>query len=249
MSISYFLSDVHLGFGSPETESKKLSLLLSLLEEIETNAEHFIIVGDLFDFWYEYASVIPKGYHRLLTALENIRRKNISIDYIVGYHDFAVGDYFEKDLGINVWKHDFSTIISGKNFYCYHGDGLAHNDGGYRMLKKVLRNPVSQTLFRWIHPDLGFKLAHHTSRTSRDYTSKKEYGEQDGMRIEAEKKMRDGFDYVIMGHRHQPCIEQIANGTYINLGDWIRHYTYGVFDGEKFELRSARHTQQEIIAT
>lgn len=249
MSFIYFISDAHLGFGTKEEEQIKELRLQQLFDTIYQYGSHLYIVGDLFDFWYEYKTVIPKGHHRILNALDRLRQHGVGIDYLAGNHDFAIGNFFEKDLQIKTWKDEVRVELFNKKFYLSHGDGLAIKDNGYRILKKILRNRFSRWCFRWIHPDLGIRLAHLTSHTSRDYTANKDYGEKDGMRMEATKKIAEGFDYVIMGHQHRPIIEQINDGTYINLGDWMHHFTYATFDGSQMKLISIKNNVEELIGT
>ena len=148
---------------------------------------------------------------------------------------------------MRVLRDDVTFSYGGKQFYLFHGDGLAQRDGGYRLLKRVLRNPVSQWAFRLLHPDFGFGLARRFSHTSRDFTAGKAYGETDGMRLEAERRIGDGADIVVMGHRHLPMREQIGDGLYINLGDWIRHYTYAVFSDGDISLYSIKQGTQELL--
>ncbi|PLX23553.1 MAG: hypothetical protein C0600_14460 [Ignavibacteria bacterium] len=243
----YFLSDVHLGVSDTDTEQEKLRLLMQILEEVRSKAAGLYIVGDLFDFWYEYRSVIPRGYHRLYAALEELRRSEVTVTYLAGNHDFAINGFFSRDLDVNVVRDDLAFEYGGKRFYLYHGDGLAQRDGGYRMLKRVLRNPVSQWAFRLLHPDVGFGLARRFSHSSRDFTSGKVYGETDGMRIEAERRIASGADFVIMGHRHLPAREKIDGGMYINLGDWIRHYSYAVFTDGDISLYTIKQGTQELL--
>lgn len=244
MRFIYFISDVHLGFGSSDEEKIKEQRLLALFDEIALRGNHLYIVGDLFDFWFEYQTVLPKGYHRILTALQNLVEQGITINYLAGNHDFAIGKYFERELRISVSQNEHRVVWNKKKFYLYHGDGLAPGDGGYRIVKKILRNRLSQWCFRWIHPDIGVRIARFFSHTSRDYTSAKNYGEVDGMSVEAEKIINQGYDFVIMGHQHAPRIERIGRGTYVNLGDWIHHFTYAIFDGTDIHLRSIKEEYQ-----
>lgn len=243
----YFVSDVHLGVGAPEEETRKLGLLIALLRDIAAEQADLYIVGDLFDFWYEYRSVVPRGYHRLYAALEGLVRDGSAVTYLAGNHDFAIGEFFSSDLGVRVVEHDLAFTAHGLNFYLFHGDGLALRDDGYRRLKRVLRSPLSQRLYRMLHPDLGFGLARRFSHGSRDYTSGRNFGENDGMRIEAERRIAAGADIVIMGHRHLPRREAIGDGLYLNLGDWIRHYTYAVCRDGDVALHTIRNGHQETF--
>ncbi len=234
----YFFSDVHLGLESAEKEKLKESKVIEFLTEAGKDAKEIFIVGDLFDCWIEYKQVVPKGYFRLFTKISEITEKGIKINYIAGNHDFWKGNFFKDEFGIEICHTHIEREISGKKFFIHHGDGFAHNDTGYRILKKVLRNNLSQRLYSMIHPDIGIWLAKGTSETSRNHTNEKNYSEKDGMRDYAFKKIIEGYDYVIMGHRHFPQVTNFEKGYYINLGDWIDYFTYGVFKDNNFELRT-----------
>jgi UDP-2,3-diacylglucosamine hydrolase len=228
----YFFSDVHLGLANRATEKQKEDHLLRFLKRILPRTDRLFILGDLFDFWFEYGTVIPKGFHRTLAALQEFTDRGIPIDYLAGNHDFWMGDFFHSELGITIHLDPYETVIDGKRVYLHHGDGLAQNDLGYRMIKPLLRNRAAITLYRWLHPDLGVRLARGSSRTSRTYTSQKNYGESEGMETFAAERIRQGADIVIMGHRHVPVMQQIASGVYVNLGDWIENHTYAqLLDG------------------
>jgi len=239
----YFLSDVHLGLGNKEKEKAKEKLLVSFLDAIQSEAEKLFIVGDLFDYWFEYKTVIPKGHHRLLTKLADLVEQGIEINYLMGNHDFGMRDFFPEELGVTIFRDPISTTLGSKKFYIIHGDGLAANDLGYRILRKILHNRFNQWLYSLLHPDIGVSLAKLSSRKSRDYTAQKDYGDSDGMLTFATQKIKEGYDYVVMGHRHRPTHQRIGNGYYVNLGDWIKHFTYAVFDGEQVELKQIEKTE------
>lgn len=229
---AYFFSDVHLGLGDRASEKRKEDTLLRFLGTIRPDAERLFILGDLFDFWFEYGTVIPKGFHRTLAALQEFTDRGIPVDYLTGNHDFWIGEFFRTELGISVHLDPFEIVLDGKSTFLHHGDGLAQKDLGYRLIKPVLRNRAAIALYRWLHPDLGVRLARGSSRTSRSYTSHKDYGEAEGMEEYAAAKIRQGAAYVVMGHRHMPVQKEIAGGTYVNLGDWITHHTYAeLIDG------------------
>lgn len=223
---TYFVSDVHLGLGPPEEEKAKEDRLLAFLHAVRPGAERLVIAGDLFDFWFEYKTVIPKGFHRTLAVLQEYTDGGIEVHYLAGNHDFWMGDFFRHELGMVLHREPFELRIDNKRVYLHHGDGLARNDLGYRIIKPVLRNRLNIWLYRWLHPDIGVRLARGSSRSSRDYSSQKHYGEDSGMVELAAAKIREGMDIVVMGHRHIPKLEKIAGGTYVNLGDWITHNTY-----------------------
>lgn len=234
----YFVSDIHLGAPSlsSDFEEKRKKELLKFFDTVEENGSRAVIVGDLFDFWYEYKHVVPKNYFWLYARLKEMTDSGINVDYIAGNHDFYLGEFFSKSVGLTLHQEGFSEEIGGKKFLIIHGDGLALHDAGYRMLKRILRNGFVQTVIRWVHPDIGFSMARAFSKKSREYTTNKDFGETDGMRLFAEKKLKEGFDFVVMGHNHVPRFERIGNGIYINLGDWLGNFTYGIFDGNEMQL-------------
>lgn len=232
----FFISDIHLGLRTREIESKKERLLVRFLEFAKSEASELFIVGDLFDYWFEYKKVYQKGYFRTLTALQDITEAGIKVHYFIGNHDFMHGDFFEKEIGAKLYDDPIERTLYGKRFFIGHGDGLVKNDTGYNILKKILRNKTLQTLYSWVHPDIGIAIASGTSKSSREYTSKKDYGEIDGLFEAACHKIDEGFDYVIFGHLHERQFEKYKNGTYINLGSWLDAPCYGVFRGDKFEI-------------
>jgi len=232
----YFISDVHLGYYKREREIEREELLVALLNRISEDCDTLFIVGDLFDYWFEYKKVIPKSFLRTLATLYQMRNRGIKIEYIMGNHDFGHIDFFELELGIHIYKDDIERNLFGKRFYISHGDGKAHNDGPYLFLKKVLRSPFSMKLYQKLHPDFGIRLASGSSKKSRTYTDKKDYGMSDGMIEFAEKRISEGFDYVVMGHRHRQIFHRFNKGAYINLGDWFSNPAFGRFDGTEFSL-------------
>jgi len=232
----YFISDIHLGFFPRERDKEREELLIRLLRKISSDCRTLVIAGDLFDYWFEYKSVIPKNYIHTLAELLRMKEAGIEIEYLMGNHDFGHLDFFEKELGIPIHREDIQREYYGKKFYISHGDGKVKNDKGYLFVKKVVRHPLSNKIFRFFHPDFGIGLASSSSHQSRGYTDRKNFGHHDGMFEFAEEKIREGNDYVIMGHRHRIIFEEIAGGYYINLGEWIKNPQVGIFDGEKFEL-------------
>lgn len=232
----FFISDVHLGYFDRDREREREELLVAVLDRISEDCGALYIVGDLFDYWFEYKKVIPKFFLKTLSAFYSMRKKGIEIEYLMGNHDFGHIDFFQKELGIPIYKDDIEREILGKRFYISHGDGKAHNDGPYLFLKKILRSPISMKLYQKLHPDFGIGLASGSSKKSRTYTDKKDYGMSDGMFEFAEKKIAEGFDYVVMGHRHRRIYHDFGRGKYINLGDWFSNPAIGRFDGAEFSL-------------
>lgn len=240
----YFLSDFHLGAPDYDTSLQREKLIVSFLEEIRHDASMIFIVGDMFDFWYEYRLVVPKGYVRLLGKLAEITDSGIPIHFFVGNHDMWMNDYLQQELNIPVYFEPKEYEFGEKKFLIGHGDGLGPGDHGYKMLKKVFRNPVCQWLFGIMPPFFGMGLANFFSRKSREATGKHEEvfrGEENEWLITYCKDVlkEKHYDYMIFGHRHLPIDFSLGNNTrYINLGDWIRYYTYAVFDGESLTLLS-----------
>lgn len=238
---TYFFSDAHLGLGTKDEDRAKEDRIIRFLNEVKKDAVQLYILGDLFDYWFEYKSVVPKGYFRLFAKLADLTAHKIAVTYLAGNHDFWMKGYFGDELGIEVVHEPVERIINGKRFYLHHGDGLVKDDTGYRFLKRVLRNRFNIWLFSLVHPDLTSGLARWSSKTSRQYTSGRTY-EQNDMDEFAGKKIGEGYDYVIMGHNHQSRHRKFGHGVYVNLGDWIRENTYAVFDGKKLELKQWTET-------
>lgn len=232
----FFISDLHLGLQSKEEERTKENLLVKFLQFAKDNCDELFIVGDLFDYWFEYKRVYQKGYYRTLTALSDIADRGIKIHYFIGNHDFLHLDFFKTEFNAVMYEDGQEFILNGKRFFIGHGDGLVKNDYGYLILKKILRNRFFQKLYSIIHPDLGIAIASGTSKTSRQYTAKKDYGEADGLLNEATVKIKSGFEYVIFGHVHKKAFEKIGEGYYINLGSWLDAPCYGKFKDNKFEI-------------
>ncbi len=239
----YFLSDFHLGAPDFESSRKRERIIIRFLDEIKNNAAQVFIMGDMFDFWFEYKSVVPKGYVRLLGKLAELTDSGIPVHFFVGNHDMWMNDYFEKELDVQVYHHPQEIIFSGKKFYLAHGDGLGPGDHRYKFLKKVFRNKVSQSLFGFLHPYAGIGLANYFSTKSREASGKEEevfLGEDKEWLIIFCKEMlkHRHFDYFIFGHRHLPMdLKLNETSHYVNLGDWITHFSYAVFDGTALALK------------
>ncbi len=237
MNNSYlFISDIHLGLQSRSLENLKERLLVKFLNFAKENCKELYIVGDLFDYWFEYKRVYQKGFFRTLTALQDLSESGIKIHYFIGNHDFMHLNFFKEEIGTIIYENPICTFLDGKKFFIGHGDGMVKNDIGYQILKKILRNKGIQKIYSWIHPDLGITLASATSKTSRDYTNKKNYGEDDGLLDSAKIKIDEGFDYVIFGHLHKRCLINYKKGVYINLGSWLDAPCYGIYKNNKFEI-------------
>lgn len=231
----YFISDVHLGFYEREVDKQKEEVFLQQLDIISNDAKAIYLLGDIFDYWFEWKNVIPSIYFRTLTKFYELRESGIEIYYLMGNHDFGHKDFFLKELNIPIFPNDLTVLIGNTKFYLYHGDGLSNSDFGYKILKKITRNKFNQMIYtRFLHPDFAIKLASTSSNKSRKYTDSKKFGETDGMIEFAKKKIDEGYDFVIMGHRHKKEIIEYKNAKYINLGAWFKEPSVGVFDGEHF---------------
>lgn len=230
-----FISDIHLGLQSREIEKVKERKLVEFLNFAKGNCDELFIAGDLFDYWFEYRRVYQKGFFRTLTALQDLTEAGIKVHYFIGNHDFFHNGFFEKEIGLILYQNPASFRLNEKKFFVGHGDGLVKNDLGYNILKMILRSSFTQFLYSLIHPDLGVAIASHTSKSSRDYTSKKDYGEEDGLFEAAKQKIEEGYDFVLFGHLHRKQFHKYKNGYYINLGSWISEPCYGRFT-DKFEI-------------
>jgi UDP-2,3-diacylglucosamine hydrolase len=239
----YFLSDFHLGAPDHETSLIREKRIVKFLHEIKNDAEVIFILGDLFDFWYEYKKVVPKGFVRILGKLAELTDSGIAIYFFVGNHDMWMNGYFEKELNIQVFHEPQEFDFNAKKFLIGHGDGLGPGDHRYKMMKKVFRSKFSQTLFGMLHPSTGIGIADYFSRKSRAATGSEDEhflgDDKEWLIIYAKDILKNKhIDYFIFGHRHLPIEYKLNDeSVYINLGDWIKYFTYAVFDGENLSLK------------
>lgn len=244
----YFLSDFHLGVPNATESRFREKKIVSFLDSIKHDAGMIFIVGDLFDFWYEYRKVVPKGFVRILGKLAELTDAGIPIHFFVGNHDMWMRNYFQEELNIPVFFEPQSYDFNDKKFLIGHGDGLGPGDHGYKMLKKIFRNPVCQWLFGLLPPAIGMGVAQyfsHTSRAATGITEDKFLGENKEWLLQyCQSVLKESYyDYFIFGHRHLPidyalpCPKTNKTSRYINLGDWIRYYSYVEFDGNSCILK------------
>lgn len=232
----FFISDVHIGAGTKVEEQEKLNRLTSFLNFINHPGNQLFIVGDLFDFWFEYQHVVPNKYFQILFRIHKLIENNITVHFLPGNHDCWIQDFFSEQIKIRVHPEIFSTAIQSKKILLFHGDGISNKDTGYRILKKIFRNPINIFLYRLLHPDLGIPLAKLMSAGSRQHTSGKDFGdEQDYLHFAIEQFQQD-IDYVIVGHSHKPLYTKIDNHILLNLGDWIHHFSYGKMEAGNLTL-------------
>jgi UDP-2,3-diacylglucosamine hydrolase len=239
----YFASDSHLGIPDKTDSFRREKLLVSWLDEIKKDATEIYLLGDIFDFWFEYKRVVPKGYVRLLGKLAEITDSGIPVHYFIGNHDMWMKDYFLNELNIRVHRQPLSIIYNGFKFFIAHGDGLGPGDFGYKILKNLFRNKACQWMFARLHPNFAIWLADFFSGLSRKTHEEieKTYMGDDRERLLQFVKSKSPFedyDFYIMGHRHLPLDININNKCrYINTGDWIRNFSFAVFDGKYLELK------------
>lgn len=238
----FFASDFHLGAPNEEKSAEREKRIVRWLDSIKDEASEIYLLGDVFDFWFEYKRAIPKGFVRLQGKLAELSDSGIKIHWFIGNHDMWIFDYIPKELGVELHRKEITREYNGKKFMIGHGDGLGPGDRGYKFIKAVFRNKVCQWLFARLHPNFGIGIANYFSRKSRASTGQSDatfYGEEKEMLIQFCKSTleKEHFDFFIFGHRHLVIEHQLGeNAWYFNLGDWIQYNTYGVFDGEKFEI-------------
>ena len=238
----YFASDNHLGAPNLEESLVREKKFVSWLDTIKKDAEAVFLVGDIFDFWFEYNEVVPKGFTRTLGKLAEISDAGIPIHYFTGNHDMWLVDYFQKELNLTVHNKSKIFTINDKKFFVGHGDGLGPGDKSFKIMKKIFKNSFFNWCFRCVHPDLGIKLGKYLSNKNRLKSSLEDLkfngNENEWLTKYCKEKLKnEHYDYFIFGHRHIPLeIELSPNSTYINLGDWITHFSYAVFDGRQVLL-------------
>jgi len=239
----YFASDQHLGAPTPELSRPREVKFVQWLDRVKTDAEAIFILGDLFDFWFEYKTVVPKGFVRVLGKLAEIRDSGIPVYFFAGNHDLWMDDYFQKELNIPVYYKPQEFTFHGKTFLVGHGDGLGPNDLGYKRMKKVFTNPFSKWLYRWLHPDIGMRLAQYLSVKNKLISGEEDVvflGEENEWLVQyVKRKLTEKHtDYFVFGHRHLPMVIDLDKGSkYINLGDWISHFTYAVLENGEMKLK------------
>ncbi len=238
----YFVSDAHLGSLAYTNDRYREQKLVDWLDFIKKDAGAIYLVGDVFDFWYEYKHVIPKGFVRLFGKLAELSDSGIDIHFFIGNHDMWTGDYFEKELGIQVHKNSFITEINGKRFYIAHGNGLGNNPLIVRFIEKIFHSKTLRFLYNLVHPSINMQLGLRWSKQNRSnqyHRENKFYGEEkENLVVFAKEYIKtEPIDYFIFGHRHILLNFMVKKNTQvIFLGDWITYFSYGIFDGENFSL-------------
>jgi UDP-2,3-diacylglucosamine hydrolase len=243
----YFASDFHFGIPDRKSSLERESMLVSWLDRVSEDASEIYLMGDLFDFWFEYKTVIPRGYIRLLGKLAEITDRGIAVHLFRGNHDMWAFSYLSEELNIKLHRESEFATFNGKKFYLAHGDGLGPGDHGYKFIKRVFANRFNQWLFRWLHPDLGIPMALFWSRKSRYASFARDMAQEERtlqlinerITVHSEEilKSNPDVDFLIYGHYHYPLVTPVgARAKQIVLGDWLTHFTYAVFDGEDVRL-------------
>ncbi|MEO9533092.1 MAG: UDP-2,3-diacylglucosamine diphosphatase [Crocinitomicaceae bacterium] len=238
----YFASDFHLGAPNYESSLEREKKIVRWLDEVKKDADEIYLLGDVFDFWFEYKRAIPKGFVRIQGKIAEITDAGIPVHWFIGNHDMWIFDYIPKELGVQMHRTEVVREVNGIKVFIGHGDGLGPGDRSYKMIKKIFRNRFCQWMFARLHPNFGIGLANLLSRKSRAATGEKDatfYGEDKEMLIQfcKEKLKSEHYDLFLFGHRHLP-IEHPLNekSKYVNIGDWISYYTYGVLEDQDFKL-------------
>ncbi|OUV70233.1 MAG: UDP-2,3-diacylglucosamine hydrolase [Flavobacteriales bacterium TMED123] len=239
----YFASDFHLGVPTHAKSLEREKRIIAWLDSIKEDAKSIYLLGDIFDFWFEYKTVVPKGYVRILAKLAKLVDDGIKINIIKGNHDLWMYDYFPKEIGVNILEDKTILKENGKQIFLAHGDGLGPGDLGYKLIKKVFESSICQWLFARLHPNFGIGIAQFWSKKSRIGNQEKPdpfLGEEKEWLVSycKRKKNEINIDYFVFGHRHLPLEITIDEKTkYINIGDWIHHNSYAVFDEGELTLQ------------
>jgi UDP-2,3-diacylglucosamine hydrolase len=250
---TYFASDFHLGIDARLRSADREKQIVRWLDTVAPDAEAIYLVGDVFDFWFEYRTVIPKGYVRLLGKLAELTDAGIPLYFFTGNHDMWVFRFFEEELGIPTYRKPIVRDIHGKTFFIGHGDGLGPGDHGYKFIKRVFANPLCQWAFERLHPNFGVGLANYWSGRSRAAApDARQFLGPDGEWLVAycQRKLQTQYaDYFVFGHRHLPIDYTLNNGRsrYINLGEWLHYNSYAVFDGEQMSLQFFENENGKIF--
>jgi len=240
----YFISDLHLGLYPEEKSKEREKIVVNWLDNIKNDAKELFLVGDIFDFWFEYKRVVPRGFVRFLGKIAELCDNGIVVNFITGNHDQWIKNYFQEEIGMNVYKNEIIRNINGLKVLISHGDGIGPGDYSYKILRYIFKNKILRWFFGKIHPDiamyLGKKWSKH-SRYAKGLTAEpiKNFKKELQIIHAFELSEKENYDYIIYGHRHIPYIFKLNNKTtLINLGDWITNYTYGILENNNFHLKS-----------
>jgi len=240
----YFASDFHLGIPDHDASLVREKRIVRWLETVAGDAQAIYLLGDIFDFWFEYRHAIPKGFIRLQGKLAELRDAGLPIYFFTGNHDMWMFDYFEKEIGIVIYREPQVLQVGTHKLLIGHGDGLGPGDSTYKILKKFFNSAICQWLFARIHPNLGIRVANYWSRTSRISSTKMEekfQGEENEFLLSycREQEISNHHDFYIFGHRHLPLDIKVGeNSRYLNCGEWVHFNTYVEYDGKELSLKT-----------
>lgn len=240
----YFASDFHLGAPDYDTSLIREKSIVRWLDSIKGDAQSIYLMGDIFDFWFEYREAIPKGFIRLQGKLAELRDGGLPVYFFTGNHDMWMFDYFPKEMGIPIHREPLTLKINDQILLIGHGDGLGPGDATYKILKNFFNSSTCQWLFARLHPNLGMRIAHYWSKKSRISNMKNGeafQSEENEYLLTYCKELEKArhHDFYIFGHRHLPLDLAVgSNSRYINLGEWVHFSPYAVYDGKKVVLKT-----------
>ena len=236
---TYFLSDFHLGAKYIDNPRKQEQRIVSFLESIRNDAKEIYLLGDILDYWFEYRYVVPKGYVRFFGKIAELADSGIKINWFIGNHDIWIFDYLPSELGVEIVDGSQIKQIDGKTFFIAHGDGLGDESRSFRMLRAFFRNRFCQRLYAGIHPRWTVPFALNWSRSNRVNGEDRPFGcDEPLQRFVTNYKEDQKIDYFVFGHRHVAVDKSIGNNSrLIILGDWIKLYSYAVYDGNDLRLQ------------
>ena len=240
----YFISDVHLGLYPPEQSARRERILVEWLDTITNDASELYLLGDIFDFWHEYKHVVPRGHTRFIGKLAEMADRGIKLHYFTGNHDIWVYDYLPSEIGLTLYRQPVIREMNGKRFFIGHGDGIGPGDQRYKLMKWGFTNKVLQWMFARIHPNASMAFGKRWSKGSRyakGIVAESYRGDNQEFQVvfASQTLKHEHFDYFIFGHRHIPFVINLKSGSkVVNLGDWISHFTYAVWDGSELLLKS-----------
>jgi UDP-2,3-diacylglucosamine hydrolase len=239
----FFISDLHLGMHPQKESMEREKLVVKWLEEVYREASEIYLLGDVFDYWFEYKKVVPRGFTRFLGKIAEITDAGVTVNLFTGNHDVWVFDYLPQEVGVQVYREPITREYGGKKFLIAHGDGLGPGQLGYKFLKGMFTSKILQWMYgHLLHPNLATGFAHRWSKKSRyDKGVTTEWLGDDReylVRYAKDKLKEEHFDYFIFGHRHLPLtLDLNENSKMLYLGDWIENFTYAVIDGDRIELK------------
>ena len=234
--IAYFISDAHLGIEPPGCKPNREDALIEFLRLVKDSASHVVIVGDLFEFWYEYRDYVSKHHFPLFCALADLVNAGVEVHLLRGNHDFAMEGFFET-MGVHVHSK-LQLEIQGKKIYMAHGDGVIKSDWSYRLYRKILDFPLDRFLFRQLHPDWGMALARFVGRNSRKLGENKEIRIDEYLQWASACLKKFSCNLCVHGHHHIPGIWNVDGGIVASPGEWIKKFTFLQMEKGELSLKS-----------